>query len=74
MKQLFSLFLLFFCWNVDGLSFMSIGDWGGAYFGDYHLRNAQATSAAMAKWSAENNASFVLNTGDNFYYCGIAIC
>lgn len=52
-------------------AFMSIGDWGGAYFGDYHYTNALDTANGMEQWGADNNAQFVLNTGDNFYYCGI---
>ena len=58
--------------------FLSVGDWGSAALGGYHLRNAQETAAAMkARVDTSPNAAsaasaaFVLNTGDNFYYCGI---
>lgn len=49
--------------------FVSIGDWGGASLGGYHLKNAQQTAAAIA--STGSASAFVVNTGDNFYYCGI---
>ena len=58
-------------------NFLSVGDWGSAALGGYHLRNAQDTSSAMKAYIAEkvrlgqDPPSFVLNTGDNFYYCGI---
>lgn len=53
--------------------FLSVGDWGSAALGGFHLRNAEATAAAMAAAikGAHGNIAFVLSTGDNFYYCGI---
>jgi hypothetical protein len=65
--------------------FISIGDWGSASLGGYHLHNAEGAAAAMKTYITNNNnnnnnnnkngsndkAAFVLNTGDNFYYCGI---
>lgn len=58
-------------------NFLSVGDWGSAALGGYHLRNARDTASAMKAYIAQNTQvgqdppSFVLNTGDNFYYCGI---
>jgi len=57
-------------------SFLSVGDWGSAALGGFHLRNAADTSAAMNAYieratSASAKPVFVLSTGDNFYYCGI---
>jgi len=55
--------------------FLSVGDWGSASLGGYHLRNAEETATAMkayiANATATRDVAFVLNTGDNFYYCGI---
>ena len=57
--------------------FISVGDWGSAALGGYHLHNAQDTSSAMKAYIAQKVQNgqdppvFVLNTGDNFYYCGI---
>jgi hypothetical protein len=51
--------------------FLSVGDWGSASLGGYHLRNAQDTATAMKTYVAAQPVEFVLNTGDNFYYCGI---
>jgi hypothetical protein len=54
--------------------FISVGDWGSASLGGYHLRNAQDTAAAMKSYISNHESqqsAFVLNTGDNFYYCGI---
>jgi hypothetical protein len=52
--------------------FLSVGDWGSAALGGYHQRDAFETAAAMKAYvTANNETKFVLNTGDNFYYCGI---
>lgn len=69
--------------------FLSVGDWGSASLGGYHLRNAEGTAAAMKAYVANardgrgrgggsddhddsgGSVAFILNTGDNFYYCGI---
>lgn len=53
------------------VAFLSIGDWGGASLGGHHYENAKYTSNAMLQIQKEYNAKFVLNSGDNFYYCGI---
>jgi hypothetical protein len=58
------------------VGFLSVGDWGSASLGGYHLRNAVGTSDAMKAYIANGrdegaSVAFVLNTGDNFYYCGI---
>ena len=49
--------------------FATIGDWGGASLGGYHLKNVQQTAAAVA--ALDPGPAFVVNTGDSFYYCGI---
>ena len=50
---------------------LSVGDWGSAALGGYHLKNAQATSNALQQYVKERAPVLVLNPGDNFYYCGI---
>ena len=50
---------------------LSVGDWGSAALGGYHLRNAENTAKAMSVYVKKYNPKLVLNTGDNFYYCGI---
>lgn len=66
-----------FCFASSAPNFLSVGDWGSAALGGYHLRNAQDTSSAMKAYITEKTRlgqdppAFVLNTGDNFYYCGI---
>jgi hypothetical protein len=61
--------------SSSGVEFLSVGDWGSASLGGYHLRNAEGTAAAMKAYIANakggGGVAFVLNTGDNFYYCGI---
>jgi hypothetical protein len=60
--------------TAPGAGFLSVGDWGSASLGGYHQRDAAGTAAAMKAYIAAHPASasaFVLNTGDNFYYCGI---
>ena len=63
---------------ISTVEFISVGDWGSASLGGYHLRNAEGTAEAMKTYiaNAKNSGSgdgvaFILNTGDNFYYCGI---
>lgn len=66
-----------FCVASSSTSFLSVGDWGSAALGGYHLRNANDTATAMKAYIAQkvkigqDPPAFVLNTGDNFYYCGI---
>jgi len=50
---------------------LSVGDWGSAALGGYHLKNAENTADAMKIYASEYKPKLVLNTGDNFYYCGI---
>lgn len=50
---------------------LSVGDWGSASLGGYHLKNAENTANAMKIYTSEYKPKLVLNTGDNFYYCGI---
>lgn len=52
-------------------TFASIGDWGGATIGGYHLSNELAVAKQMGKTATELDVQFILNTGDNFYYCGV---
>lgn len=54
---------------TDGITFFSIGDWGGAALGQNFVDNVDAVASQMAKTSP--NPQFIVNTGDNFYYCGI---
>jgi len=68
----FSLVLLQQLAYVLSSGFLSVGDWGSASLGGYHQRDAIETAAAMKAYIDAHPASaFVLNTGDNFYYCGI---
>ena len=55
------------------VEFLSVGDWGSASLGGYHLHNAAGTAAAMKTYISNDvsGVEFILNTGDNFYYCGI---
>jgi tartrate-resistant acid phosphatase type 5 len=53
------------------INILSLGDWGSASLGGYHLRNAESTSDAMKIYASEYKPKLILNTGDNFYYCGI---
>eukprot|EP00928_Gymnodinium_smaydae_P080058 TRINITY_DN63861_c0_g1_i1.p1 TRINITY_DN63861_c0_g1~~TRINITY_DN63861_c0_g1_i1.p1 ORF type:complete len:450 (-),score=112.05 TRINITY_DN63861_c0_g1_i1:193-1542(-) len=52
-------------------SFVTLGDWGGASLGGYHASNALAVAKQLGKSAGDVGAHFVLNTGDNFYYCGV---
>ena len=77
--RIYTLLFLYmtFCVTSSSPNFLSVGDWGSASLGGYHLRNAQLTSSAMKAYIAgkvevgQDPPILVLNTGDNFYYCGI---
>jgi hypothetical protein len=49
------------------VSFVSIGDWGGAGIDAPHKANQIAVAKAMAATAGTHHAAFVLNVGDNFY-------
>lgn len=51
-------------------SFLTIGDWGGNDVSAKDSANVQAVSAQMVITAQQSNPQFVLNTGDNFYWCG----
>jgi hypothetical protein len=77
--NIFTLILFQQLTYVLSSGFLSVGDWGSAALGGYHQRDANETAAAMKAYmkrtttTAADTATpaFVLNTGDNFYYCGI---
>jgi hypothetical protein len=62
---------------VADYTFLSIGDWGGAYIGQVNSAeasmktNVYSVSAQMATIANQTQAQFIINTGDNFYWCGI---
>jgi hypothetical protein len=57
-----------------GLTFLSIGDWGGAALGGQITLNVDAVASAMATSAAavDGGIPFIVNTGDNFYWCVVA--
>ena len=75
--SVFFMSLLFTATASNAIGFLSVGDWGSASLVGYHLRNAAGTADAMKAYiangrgGADVSVAFVLNTGDNFYYCGI---
>jgi len=52
-------------------SFFTLGDWGGAMLGGQDKQNVYAVAGAMAKLASTAPPQFILNSGDNFYWCGI---
>lgn len=55
----------------SGYSWMTLGDWGGASISAQDKQNVYAVAGAMANSAAAIDPSFIVNTGDNFYWCGI---
>ena len=62
-----------FPFALETVTVASIGDWGGASLGGYHLKNVQQTASAIEaqQQQQQQQPAFVINTGDSFYYCGI---
>eukprot|EP01061_Rhynchopus_euleeides_P023361 TRINITY_DN38052_c0_g1_i1.p1 TRINITY_DN38052_c0_g1~~TRINITY_DN38052_c0_g1_i1.p1 ORF type:complete len:338 (+),score=136.08 TRINITY_DN38052_c0_g1_i1:42-1055(+) len=56
---------------AEPFSFVSIGDWGGAGLGDYHETAELRVAQQFQKTAAAVNSKFIVNVGDNFYYCGV---
>jgi hypothetical protein len=56
---------------ASNYAFITLGDWGGASLGGQDLKNVQSVSVRMAAIAEQANAQFIMNTGDNFYWCGI---
>lgn len=52
-------------------NFVSIGDWGCVPIGGYHEQDELIVARSFQASATDLNPRFVLNTGDNFYYCGI---
>jgi hypothetical protein len=52
-------------------SFIGIGDWGGAATTDEYKKNQYAVANQMALTIKNTDAQFIVNTGDNFYWCGL---
>ncbi len=52
-------------------SFISIGDWGAAAIDDGLKKNVYNVAKEMTLVASSLDAKFVINTGDNFYWCGI---
>lgn len=64
--------------TVADYTFLGIGDWGGAYLSKYnepneayYKQNVDDVAAQMDIFAQRLNPQFVINTGDNFYWCGI---
>merc|ERR550537_2133709 len=59
---------------ASGVSFLTVGDWGGAALDEPskpYDQNVKDVASQMAKTAKEKGIKFVVNTGDNFYWCGI---
>jgi len=52
-------------WKINGICFTAIGDWGE------RNPNQEKVAFAMSEVVKENNCSFVISTGDNFYPNGV---
>ena len=52
-------------------SFITVGDWGGASLHSFYNQTVYKVANQMKKTARQYEAKFILNTGDNFYWCGI---
>eukprot|EP00747_Dinoflagellata_sp_TGD_P193379 gnl/TRDRNA2_/TRDRNA2_59459_c0_seq1.p1 gnl/TRDRNA2_/TRDRNA2_59459_c0~~gnl/TRDRNA2_/TRDRNA2_59459_c0_seq1.p1 ORF type:complete len:434 (-),score=71.37 gnl/TRDRNA2_/TRDRNA2_59459_c0_seq1:172-1473(-) len=71
LKWVFGVALLVGLVRAKPASFITLGDWGGAALGGYHEQDQKVVAKAMTKTAQDAGIKFVVNTGDNFYYCGI---
>jgi len=56
------------------VSFVTLGDWGGAALEEPskpYAKNTRDVASALKTVFAKQNVQFLVNTGDNFYWCGI---
>ena len=52
-------------------TFMSIGDWGGASIDLDHARWENTVAKTFSDMASKIKPSFIVGTGDNFYYYGV---
>jgi hypothetical protein len=74
MKFLFALACLVVAADADAYSFITLGDWGGAALQEPskpYSQNVKDVSRQMTATAAASKPKFIVNTGDNFYWCGI---
>jgi len=59
--------------KAPNYSFITIGDWGAAAIEskDWYKDTVYAVAKQMADSASAIDANFIVNTGDNFYWCGI---
>ena len=57
--------------TASQISFVTLGDWGGASLGDYHETDEKAVAETLAASAEKLNAQFLINVGDNHYYYGV---
>jgi hypothetical protein len=56
---------------LAGWSFASIGDWGCVPIGGWHAQDEYIIAQQFMTATQQISARFILNPGDNFYYCGV---
>ena len=56
----------------EGSGFIALGDWGGRAEWPYTTHEQTRVAAQMQAYSTNQNVSFVLSLGDNFYPAGIS--
>ena len=69
-----SLLIAFLCARACGseeISFLTLGDWGGMALGGDYSFAVTKVAEAMASSADSLDAQFLVNAGDNFYWCGI---
>lgn len=54
-----------------GFNFVTLGDWGCMPIGGWHAQDELTVAKQFMQTTANLNARFILNPGDNFYYCGV---
>ena len=57
--------------TAPAVSFVTLGDWGGAVLGDYHRTDEIAVAKTLSASAAKLGAQFLVNVGDSHYYYGV---
>jgi hypothetical protein len=63
--------IISFALSEDLYSFSALGDFGGAALEGQYTKNVYAVANQFTNSSKLLHPKFIINTGDNIYWCGV---